>query len=78
MSDPRLEDFLRALPRGLYRVKGLVRTDAPGWMQVHAVGGRYEIEPCAPEPAPEVSTLFGVGQRFDRAALDVAAAVLRA
>jgi len=78
VSDARLEDFLRALPHGLYRVKGLVRTDAPGWMQVHAVGGRYELEPCAPKPEPTVSTLFGVGRRFDRAALDGGAASLLA
>jgi G3E family GTPase len=76
VSDARLEEFLRALPAGLYRVKGLVHTDAPGWMQVNAVGGRYEIEPCAPEPAPAESTLFGVGRGFDRAALDTAAAAL--
>jgi G3E family GTPase len=78
VSDARLEEFLRALPAGLYRVKGLVRTDAPGWMQVNAVGGRYEIEPCAPEPAPAASTLLGVGRGFDRAGLDAAAAALPA
>lgn len=76
LSDARLDAFLRALPPGLYRVKGLVCTDAPGWMQVHAVGGRYEIEPCAPQPAPAASTLVGVGRGVDRAALDAAAAAL--
>jgi G3E family GTPase len=76
VSDARLEEFLRALPAGLYRVKGLVRTDAPGWMEVHAVGGRYEVEPCAPVPAPDASTLVGVGRGFDRTALDAAAAEL--
>ncbi len=76
VSDARLEDFLRTLPGGVYRVKGLVRTDAPGWMEVHAVGGRYELEPCAPDPAPATSILFAVGRGFDRAALDDAAAGL--
>jgi len=76
LSDASLEDFLRALPPDLYRVKGLVRTDAPGWMLVNAVGGRYEIEPCAPEPEPAASTLFGVGRGLDAAALDAAAAAL--
>jgi len=76
MSDAGLEDFLRALPAGLYRVKGLVRTDAPGWMLVNAVGGRYEIEPCAPDPEPPASTLFGVGRGLDTAGLDAAATAL--
>lgn len=76
LSDAGLEEFLRALPAGLYRVKGLVRTDAPGWMSVNAVGGRYEIEPCTPDPAPAASTLFGVGRRLDTAALDAAASAL--
>jgi G3E family GTPase len=74
-SDARLEEFLRALPSGLYRVKGLVRTDA-GWMQVHAVGGRYEVEPCVSSPGDDASTLVGVGRDFDRDALDAAAAAL--
>src|SRR4029453_13133517 len=78
VSDARLEEFLRALPAGLYRVKGLVRTDAPGWMQVNAVGGRYEIEPCAPEPAPAASTLLGVGRGLGRAGLDAAGGALPA
>ncbi len=76
VSDARLEDFLRTLPPGLYRVKGLVRTDAPGWMSVHAVGGRYEVEPAMPRPEPRLSTLFGVGRGLDAAALDRAAAAL--
>jgi G3E family GTPase len=76
LSDAGLEGFLRALPAGLYRVKGLVRTDAPGWMLVNAVGGRYEIEPCAPDPEPAASRLFGVGRGLDVAALDAAATAL--
>lgn len=76
LSEERLDAFLRALPPGLYRVKGLVRTDAPGWMSVHAVGGRYEIEPATPHPEPAQSTLFGVGRGIDTAALDRAAAAL--
>jgi len=75
VSDARLEEFLRTLPSGLYRVKGLVRTDA-GWMQVHAVGGRYEVEPCVSHPANDASTIVGVGRGFDRDDLDAAAAAL--
>ena len=75
VSDARLEEFLRALPAGLYRVKGLVRTDA-GWMQVHAVGGRYEVEPCEQTPALEASAMVGVGHGLDRDGLDTAAAAL--
>ena len=75
VSDARLEEFLRTLPSGLYRVKGLVRTDA-GWMQVHAVGGRYEVEPSVSAPASDASTILGVGRGFDRGDLDAAAAAL--
>jgi G3E family GTPase len=77
LSDARLDAFLRALPRGLYRVKGLGRTDA-GWVAVHAVGGRYEVEPCTPATEPRASVLIGVGHDFDRTALDAAAAALTA
>src|SRR4029453_10141241 len=75
VSDARPEEFLRTLPSGLYRVKGLVRTDA-GWMQVHAVGGRYEVDPCASNPGADPSTLAGAARVFDRDALDAAAAAL--
>lgn len=74
LSDARLEEFLRRLPAGLYRVKGLVRTDA-GWLQVNAVGGRYELEPSSHD-AERIGALVGVGRGFDSAALDVAAADL--
>jgi G3E family GTPase len=78
LSEAALEEFLRVLPPGLYRVKGLVRTGATpsGWLRVNAVGGRYELEPCVLEPEPAVSVLFGVGRGFDRPALDAAAAAL--
>jgi hypothetical protein len=62
------------LPHGLYRVKGLVRTS--GWVRVNAVGGRYEVEPCVPDPEPASSVLSGVGRGFDRLALDAAGAAL--
>jgi G3E family GTPase len=78
LSDAALEEFLRVLPRGLYRVKGLVRTGGTpsSWLGVNAVGGRYELEPCVPEPAPATSVLFGVGRGFDRPALDAAATTM--
>jgi G3E family GTPase len=75
ISDARLEDFLRVLPHGLYRVKGLVRTSGC-WVRVNAVGGRYEVEPCVPDPEPASGVLSGVGGRFDRLALDAARAAL--
>jgi G3E family GTPase len=75
VSDARLEEFLRTLPSGLYRVKGLVRTDA-GWMQVHAVGGRYEVEPCVSNLTTDASTIVGIGRGFDRDDLETAAAAL--
>ena len=45
-------------------------------MEVQAVGGRYEVEPCAQRPAHDASALVGVGHGFDRDALGAAAVVL--
>jgi G3E family GTPase len=76
VSEGALDDFLRALPPGVWRVKGLVRLDAGGWATVHAVGGRYEVEPCAPSPEPAEGVLLCIGRGLDRADLDARAAAL--
>ena len=74
VSDAALEDFLREPPRGVYRVKGVLRTDAPwGWSQADGVGGRYEIAPADPDRVPETSVLVCIGRGLDRAALVAAA-----
>jgi len=76
LSEAALDDFLRALPAGVWRVKGLVRTDAAPWAAVHAVGGRYEVEPCTPSPEPTASVLLCIGRGLDRAELSGRAAAL--
>ncbi len=74
VSDAALEEFLRTLPRSVYRVKGLLRTDAPWeWSQVDAVAGRYEIAPAAGEQQPRPSVLVCIGIGLDREALEAAA-----
>lgn len=78
VSDEALERFLRTLPAAVFRAKGLLQTDAtPPWLEVHAVGGRYEMEPITPPPAGTRSVLICIGRTLDRAALDTAAAALR-
>jgi G3E family GTPase len=70
VPEAALDEFLRALPARVWRVKGLVRTDGvPPWATVHAVGGRYEIDPCRPDPVPAASVLVCIGRRLDREAL---------
>jgi G3E family GTPase len=79
VSDAALERFVRTLPPGVYRVKGRVRTDArPPWVEVNAVGGRYEIEPCPAPPAGTAGVLLCIGRGLDRAALDAQASALHA
>lgn len=77
VSDAALEDFLRRLPAGVYRVKGVLETDAPwGWSQVDAVGGRYEIAPADRERLPPLGVLVCIGAALDREALAAAVATL--
>lgn len=79
VSDTALEDLLRAPPAGVYRVKGVLHTDAPwGWSQVDGVGGRYEIAPADPPPARGQGILVCIGRDLDRAALHAAATRLLA
>ena len=64
-------------PAGVFRAKGLVRTDAePPWMEVHAVGGRYELEPVTMPPSNAESVLVCIGRTLDHDALAAAAAGL--
>lgn len=79
VSDAALEDFLRAMPPGVFRAKGRLRTDAdPPWFEVHAVGGRYEMEAIPPPADGTESVLVCIGRRLDAAALDAAAATFTA
>ena len=48
LDDEALEDFLYEVLPGVYRMKGIVRTNGDAeWVLVNAVAGRFEIEPAA-------------------------------
>lgn len=69
VSEAALEDLFYELPRAIYRVKGLVRTDDdPPWVLVNAVAGRFEIEPIEPRTAVRSALVF-IGRDLDRADL---------
>ncbi len=76
LDEGALETFLYALPPGVVRVKGLVRTRADGWLTVHAVGGRYELEPSVTVPSDATSVLVAIGRGLDATALTTRAEAL--
>jgi G3E family GTPase len=70
VSADALEDLFYELPRSVYRVKGLVRTNgADPWLLVNAVAGRFELEPFSPASPPARSALVFIGRDLDRADL---------
>ncbi|HEV7732677.1 MAG TPA: GTP-binding protein [Candidatus Binatia bacterium] len=76
LDEGALEAFLYALPAGVVRAKGLVRTRADGWLTVHAVGGRYELEPSDVMASDGASVLVAIGRGLDAAALTMRAEAL--
>lgn len=67
LSDLRLEDMLYDLPESVYRLKGLVRTDAEWeWTLVNAVAGRFDLRPFEPRRIPSNSCLVFIGRGLDR------------
>jgi G3E family GTPase len=78
LSEEGLEDLFYELPRSIYRVKGLVRTDGETpWTLVNAVAGRFELEPFEPTSASAKTALVFIGRDLDRADLERRAAALR-
>ena len=61
----RLEQLLKRLPRGLFRVKGVVRTEDGTWF-LDYVTGTYEMEPA---PASDPRPLVFVGRGIDKGRL---------
>lgn len=76
LDEGAVESFLYALPATVVRAKGLVRTRADGWLTVHAVGGRYELEPSAVVPSDGASVLVAIGRGLDADALTTRAEAL--
>jgi G3E family GTPase len=73
LDEDALETFLYALPAGVLRTKGCVRVRDGTWLSVHAVGGRYEIEPGVAPASDGASVLVAIGRGFDARALTVRA-----
>ena len=57
-----LRAWLRALPAGVLRTKGIVATDEWPWAVMHGVGRRGTLTPAAP-PAPARSAIVAIGLR---------------
>jgi G3E family GTPase len=62
-----VDEFVRALPADLLRVKGRVRLDDGTWIQVQTVGRRVDLSATAPAGRSE---LVGIGIRRDPPAPD--------
>ena len=77
LSDQRLEDFLFALPPEVWRVKGLVHTDASwGWTLINGVGGRIDIRPHRSPPPGSKAGLVFIGETLDKPWLETACRAL--
>ncbi len=70
LDDAALEDFLFAVPDSVYRIKGLVRTNAEWeWTLVNGVAGRLDIRPWEPTRQVQQAGLVFIGRDLDQAAL---------
>ena len=69
LGELALEDFLAALPPEIYRVKGLVHTDAEWeWTLVNLVAGRIDMRPFTPTRQVRAGLVF-IGRALDIQAL---------
>ena len=69
LSDEALEDFLYESPVGVYRLKGIVRTDGEAeWTFFSSVAGRFEME-AHHGPTPGAGAVVFIGKSLDRDAL---------
>ena len=60
-----LEDFVEALPQAVYRLKGIVRTDAQWeWTLINAVAGRVDMRPIDPPEQPYHGRLVFIGREL--------------
>ena len=70
-------DFLTELDDRVYRIKGLVRTDAPwDWTLVHGVAGRLDVRPHTPSASGQEAALVFIGRALDKQALAAACTAL--
>ena len=70
LDDRRLEEFIYDVPMNVFRLKGLVRTNAEWpWTLVHSVAGAIDIRPFTPSKPPKQAGLVFIGKDLDRRAL---------
>lgn len=72
LSATALRAALRAVPRGVLRLKGLVRTDELGWSELQFAGRHGSLRRAATVPDDSAAALVAIGLRgqLDGAALD--------
>ncbi len=75
--DPeRVEDLLETLGARVWRVKGLLPALDGGWIEVHAVAGRIEIEPAAEISSTGPPALVFIGRALGEVGLVAACRLL--
>ncbi|GAP35794.1 CobW family GTP-binding protein [Piscinibacter sakaiensis] len=67
---PQLRQALQALPPGVLRLKGLVRSAEHGWSEVQFAGRHGSVRRAAVEPAEASLVAIGSAGALDAAALD--------
>jgi G3E family GTPase len=70
-----LRALLAALPAGVLRLKGVVRTDEHGWSEVQFAGRHGLLRPALGAPADGVGAIVAIGQRGRLPAEALAAAL---
>jgi len=75
VSSAALDRWLRALPRGVLRVKGVIETDKLGWVELQYASGRGRLRPInAGANAEAALVAIGLPGCLPRADLDAALA----
>jgi len=67
VDEVALEDFIEDVPTNVYRLKGLLKTDAEWeWTLVNAVAGRVDLRPIEPSRPQQKGNLVFIGKDLDR------------
>ncbi len=75
-----LRALLKAMPAGVLRLKGIVRTDGPGWSELQFAGRHGSLRRAHAAPADGAAAIVAIGLRgrLPAAALDAAFAAIEA
>ena len=63
LSADALRALLRAMPVGVLRLKGLLRTDAQGWAELQFAGRHGSLRRALRPPADGLAAVVAIGQR---------------